>query len=66
MEMYATPHAIGDYLDRPFTCPCGREHYAALSAHAGDCIECGACETRCPFAVAIRENMRSAKAVFGY
>ena len=30
MEMYATPHAIGDYLDRPFTCPCGREHYAAL------------------------------------
>ena len=43
-----------------------REHYAALSAHAEDCIECGACEKRCPFAVSVLENMRKAKEIFGY
>ena len=25
-----------------------REHYGLLSHHAGECIRCGACETRCP------------------
>ncbi len=43
-----------------------REHYAALKAHGGDCVKCGACEKRCPFGVKIRENMQRAKAVFGY
>ena len=42
-----------------------REHYAALSAHAGDCIGCGACETRCPFGVEIMENMKRAAETFG-
>ncbi len=42
-----------------------REHYAALAHHAGECIECGACETRCPFHVPIRENMKRAAKVFG-
>ncbi|MDD3920715.1 MAG: aldo/keto reductase [Eubacteriales bacterium] len=43
-----------------------REHYKALSQHAGDCIACGACEGRCPFGVPIRENMQRAKELFGY
>lgn len=43
-----------------------REHYAALSHHAGECIQCGVCETRCPFGVDVRANMRRAKEVFGY
>lgn len=42
------------------------QHYRVLSAHAGDCIQCGQCEKRCPFEVPIRENMKAAKAVFGY
>ena len=42
-----------------------REHYAALPAKAGDCIACGACETRCPFGVKVIENMRAARAMFG-
>ena len=42
-----------------------REHYAALEHKAGECIGCGACEKRCPFGVAIRENMHVAKEVFG-
>ena len=43
-----------------------REHYAALKAHAGDCIACGACAKRCPFAVDPVANMKEAKEVFGY
>ena len=43
-----------------------REHYKVLAHHAGECIQCGACETRCPFGVAIRANMKKAAAVFGY
>lgn len=42
-----------------------REHYAVLPHHAGECIQCGACETRCPFGVSIRENMKQAAKVFG-
>ncbi|WP_074697275.1 aldo/keto reductase [Selenomonas sp. KH1T6] len=43
-----------------------REHYRALEHHAGECIKCGICETRCPFGVKVRENMEKAKSVFGY
>ena len=42
------------------------QHYSVLKAHGGDCIGCGSCERRCPFEVPIRENMKAAKAVFGY
>ena len=45
---------------------CVREHYKALPHHAEECIGCGVCETRCPFGVAIRENMQKAVRVFGY
>ena len=43
-----------------------REHYKVLPHHAGECIGCGACETRCPFGVSIRENMKKATDLFGY
>ena len=42
-----------------------REHYELLGHYAGECIQCGACETRCPFNVSIIENMRQAKEIFG-
>ena len=42
-----------------------REHYAVLSHHANECIQCGQCETRCPFGVSIRDNMKEAVKVFG-
>lgn len=42
-----------------------REHYAVLPHHAGECIQCGACESRCPFEVSIMENMKEAKEIFG-
>lgn len=42
-----------------------REHYAALHAHAGDCVACGACEANCPFGVRIIEHMQKAAEIFG-
>lgn len=42
-----------------------REHYAVLPHTGGECIACGGCESRCPFAVGAMENMRQAKEVFG-
>ena len=42
-----------------------REHYAVLLHKAGECIQCGACEARCPFHVSIRQNMKRAAEVFG-
>ncbi len=41
------------------------EHYRALSAHAGDCIECRSCERNCPFRVPVVERMRRARELFG-
>ena len=42
-----------------------REHYLALEMKAGDCVQCGGCEQRCPFGVKIIEHMDKAKEVFG-
>ena len=42
-----------------------REHYAVLPHHASECVQCGTCETRCPFGVSIRENMKKAVKIFG-
>lgn len=42
-----------------------RAQYAALAAHAGDCLACGACEERCPFGVGVIERMREAAEAFG-
>ena len=30
MELYHTPHGLNDYLNRTFTCPCGKTHSAPL------------------------------------
>ncbi len=42
-----------------------RARYAALDAHAGDCLACGACEERCPFGVDVINRMHEAAEVFG-
>jgi len=39
-------------------------HYNNLSHHASECIECGSCESRCPFNVAVMQNMKHAAMVF--
>ena len=42
-----------------------KAHYEALEKHAGDCIGCRSCETRCPFGVGIAERMKKTEALFG-
>lgn len=41
-----------------------REHYFALAHHAGECVGCKACETRCPFGVEIAGRMKKAAKLF--
>lgn len=42
-----------------------RERYATLSVKASACVGCGACETRCPYHLPIREMLRRAAQEFG-
>lgn len=39
--------------------------YDALPHHASECVECGNCESRCPFDVPIRQRMHEAAKTFG-
>ena len=39
--------------------------YDALPHKASECVECGVCETRCPYNLPIREMLKKAKTVFG-
>ena len=61
--------AVNKYLDlasqQPETPDTVRAHYQALEHTASECLQCGACEKRCPFAVDVRANMRSAAERFG-
>jgi len=41
-----------------------KEAYAALPVPASECIECGKCESRCPFEVEVIPKMRQAAALF--
>ena len=43
-----------------------RSKYDGLSAHASDCIGCGACESRCPYDLPIRQMLKKVKELFGY
>ena len=45
--------------------PTVQAHYEALERHGSDCVGCHACESRCPFGVAVAENMTRAVQIFG-
>ncbi len=42
-----------------------REHYLSLDHHAGECIGCRGCESRCPFGVKIADRMIRTAELFG-
>ena len=56
---------FGGYLERYGLENWARERYAALPSKAGACIECGACEARCPYNLPIREMMKKYAKAFG-
>ena len=39
--------------------------YQALEKKASDCVECGICETRCPYHLPIRQMLKDVKNLFG-
>ena len=53
------------YLNRYGLENWGRERYATLSVKADACVQCGACETRCPYNLPIRSMMKKAAEDFG-
>lgn len=53
------------YLRRYGLADWARARYATLKATAGDCVQCGACEARCPYQLPIRQMMAAAAEDFG-
>lgn len=53
------------YLSRYGLGAWARDRYGALEKKASDCLECGVCETRCPYHLPIRQMMKQAADKFG-
>ena len=53
------------YLNRYGLEGWAHERYNTLPVKAGVCIECGACETRCPYQLPIRQMLKKVAADFG-
>ena len=53
------------YLDRYGLGDWAKDRYNALPIKASDCIDCGACEPRCPYNLPIREMLKTAAKKFG-
>lgn len=56
LEGYYTRYNLKDWA---------KERYAALDVKASDCIECGKCETKCPYELPIREMLKDVVSKLG-
>lgn len=53
------------YLDRYGLADWARARYDTLPVKAGECVECGLCEERCPYHLPIREMLKRCAEKFG-
>jgi predicted aldo/keto reductase-like oxidoreductase len=53
------------YLRRYGLAGWAKDRYSGMTAKAGDCVECGECESRCPYQLPIREMMKKVAQDFG-
>lgn len=53
------------YLERYGLEAWARDRYNAMPVKAGACVECGVCETRCPYELPIRKMLKTAAQEFG-
>ena len=68
LEKDETIAKINELLDKATTeglTPELQAQYDALPHHAGECTDCEACVSRCPFDVDIPAKMDKAKEIFG-
>ena len=56
MEGYYSRYSLEDWA---------KARYSTFNKKASDCIECGACEQRCPYQLPIREMLKNAAQKFG-
>ena len=56
MDGYLTRYGLADWA---------RMRYAGMEKTASDCVDCGVCETRCPYNLPIRQMMKEVAAKFG-
>lgn len=53
------------YLSRYGLADWAKMRYAGMEKTASDCIQCGACEPRCPYGLSIRDMMKAVAEKFG-
>ena len=53
------------YHDRYDLQEWAKARYHAMPKKAGDCIDCGVCETRCPYNLPIRQMLKKVRDLFG-
>lgn len=53
------------YLSRYGLADWAKARYGALPVKAGECVECGACEERCPYQLPIRDMLKKVAEDFG-